>query len=96
MLIKVHSAVINPSDIITMRGRFGVQVKYPWTPGWEGSGTVVASGPGMSAEWLVGKRVAFSKQGELKQPFVWGGSMAEYCVTSIRSVTPIAHDVSFE
>ena len=43
--IKVHSAVINPSDILFMRGKYtGIKLDYPYTPGWEGSGTIVAVG----------------------------------------------------
>jgi len=62
LLIKVHSSVLNPSDILFMRGKYNVRVKYPFTPGWEGSGTVIKAGAGMLAEWFVGKRVAFNKQ----------------------------------
>ena len=91
----MHSAALNPSDILFMRGKYNVKVNYPYTPGWEGSGTVISSGPGMFAEWLVGKRVAFNKQFEVAS-FVWGGAMAEYIVTDIRGVIPIADDVSFE
>jgi NADPH:quinone reductase-like Zn-dependent oxidoreductase len=36
-------------------------VKYPFVPGWEGSGTVVASGGGFMAWRVMGKRVAVSK-----------------------------------
>lgn len=95
VLIKVHSAALNPSDILFMRGKYNVKVKYPYTPGWEGSGTVIGSGPGMFAEWLVGKRVAFNKQFEVAS-FHWGGAMAEYIVTDIRGIIPIADDVTFE
>ena len=48
VLIKVHSAPINPSDILFMKGKYtGIKLKYPYTPGWEGSGTVMEAGPGM-------------------------------------------------
>ena len=36
-------------------------MKYPFTPGWEGSGTVEAVGPGMLNKFLLGKRVSFMK-----------------------------------
>lgn len=78
-----------------MRGKYNVKLKYPYTPGWEGSGTVVKSGAGMMASWLVGKRVAFNKQMEIGT-FNWGGAMAEYIVTDIRGVIPIGDDISFE
>ena len=47
--IKVHSAVLNPSDILFMRGKYNIKMKYPFTPGWEGSGIVLKAGPGMLA-----------------------------------------------
>ena len=46
VLIKVHSAPINPSDLYLIDGDFGIPIKYPFTPGWEGSGEVVEAGPG--------------------------------------------------
>ena len=61
MLIKVHSAVLNPSDILFMRGLYKIKLKYPFTPGWEGAGTVIKAGPGMLTKWFVGRRVAFNK-----------------------------------
>ena len=41
VLIKVESATLNPSDILFMRGLYNIKLNYPYTPGWEGSGTVV-------------------------------------------------------
>ena len=78
-----------------MRGKYNVKMKYPFTPGWEGSGTVVKAGPGMLASWYVGKRVAFNKQMEIGE-FKMGGSMAEYIVTDVRGLIPIGDDISFE
>ena len=78
-----------------MRGKYNVKLNYPFTPGWEGSGTVIKAGPGMLAQWMVGKRVAFNKQWEVGS-FKWGGSMAEYIVTDVKSIIPIGDDISFE
>jgi len=63
VLIKVEAAVLNPSDILFMRGKYNLKTHYPYTPGWEGSGTVVAtgSGSGMLNKFFMGKRVAFMK-----------------------------------
>jgi NADPH2:quinone reductase len=44
VMIKVEAAAINPSDILFMRGLYNVRLNLPYTPGWEGSGTVVAIG----------------------------------------------------
>lgn len=61
VLVRVEAATLNPSDILFMRGLYNVKLTYPYTPGWEGSGTVVKSGGGALADALFGKRVAFFK-----------------------------------
>jgi len=60
-LIKVDSAALNPSDILFMKGLYNIKLKYPFTPGWEGSGTVVEVGPGLLTDYFKHKRVAFNK-----------------------------------
>lgn len=71
-------------------------MKFPYTPGWEGSGTVVETGGGGFLNgFLKGKRVAFVKQAEIGTYKV-GGAFAEYMVTDNRSVIPITDEVSFE
>ena len=60
-MIKVHSAVINQSDILMVNGKYSLDLEYPFTPGWEGSGTVIKAGAGTLCQYLVGKRVAFLK-----------------------------------
>lgn len=77
VLIKVECAPINPSDCYFLQGMYdGIdpgKIKYPFTPGWEGSGTVVQSGGGMMAWRLVGKRVAMSKCEEPNNQMSIGG-----------------------
>ena len=80
MLIKVEAATLNPSDILFMQGKYNVKLNYPYTPGWEGSGIVVAAGEG-AGQGLIGKRVAFMKSFEVGT-YQFGGSFAEYCVTN--------------
>ena len=98
VLVKMHSVPINPSDIYFMKGLYTfAQHDYPFTPGWEGAGTVVQAGPGMVPEWLVGKRVAFGKAAEQAgAKWIYGGSMSEYVVTDATSCIPISDDMSFE
>ena len=78
-----------------MRGKYNIKMKYPFTPGWEGSGTVVKAGPGMLSQWMLGKRVAFNKKPEIGS-FNYGGSMADYVVTDYRSVMPLSDEVTLE
>ena len=95
VLIKVEAAALNPSDILFMRGKYNMMPVYPYTPGWEGSGTVVAVGPGLLNQFLMGKRVAFMKQNEFG-PMKIGGAMADYCVTTNKSIIPLTDDFTFE
>lgn len=65
----------------------------PYTPGWEGSGTVVKAGAGIYSEWLSGRRVAFTKHFNKVH---YGGAFAEYVVTEVKAVIPLSDDFSFE
>lgn len=59
-----------------------MKMDYPISPGWEGSGTVVASGGGIMAWRLVGKRVAVSKCTEPDESrLTIGGCYQQYMVT---------------
>jgi NADPH:quinone reductase len=47
VLVRMAIMPINPSDIGQLAGgSYGTEMKYPFTPGLEGSGTVVAAGAG--------------------------------------------------
>lgn len=96
VLIKVECAVINPSDIYMMQGDYNGEFKYPLTPGAEGSGTVVASGGGLWAWSLVGKRVGFTRMAERGGKFTRGGSYAEYIVTNAYQCVTLDDNVSWE
>nr|MCU0493772.1 alcohol dehydrogenase catalytic domain-containing protein [Chloroflexaceae bacterium] len=58
VLIRMTAAPINPSDLMFVRGMYGIKKELPVVPGLEGSGTVVAGGGGLAATALVGRRVA--------------------------------------
>jgi len=88
VLIKVAASPINPSDIAFLRGTYGVKRDLPTVPGFEGSGTVVASGGGFLAWRLEGKRVAFFTVGE--------GTWAEYTAVSATACVPIPDDLDLE
>lgn len=78
-----------------MRGLYNIKLTYPFTPGWEGSGTVVSVGSGILASYFKDKRVCFNKQFELGT-YKFGGAFAEYCVTDVRSVIPLNDNLSLE
>jgi NADPH2:quinone reductase len=58
VLVKVSASTINPSDLAFLVGSYGFKSPPPVIPGGEGSGTVVAVGPGMMGRYFLGKRVA--------------------------------------
>lgn len=89
VLVRVAAAPINPSDLAFMRGLYAFQNPLPTTPGLEGSGTVVATGSGLLARRLQGKRVACAAPDA-------GGTWAEYVVASARSCIPLPTTVSDE
>lgn len=89
VLIRMHSAPINPSDLMFLRGLYGIKKKLPVVPGFEGSGNVVASGGGFYASYLKGKNVACTAgRGD--------GVYAEYMITDAFACLPIGKDLSLE
>ena len=81
VLIKVECAVLNPSDLYQMQGNYRGNYDFPLTPGGEGSGTVIQSGGGMLAWYLINKKVGFVRKGEKAGKYSVGGAYAEYIVT---------------
>ena len=91
VLIRMAAAPINPSDLGALAGgSYSGERRYPFTPGLEGSGTVVESGAGLMPRFLNGRRVACSAilSGD--------GTWAEYMVTSATLCVPLNKRVSFE
>ena len=63
VLVKVQSAVINPSDQYMSVGRYGVKKLFPKPPvgvGFEGSGIVVEAHESVGDD-MIGKKVAFAQ-----------------------------------
>jgi NADPH:quinone reductase-like Zn-dependent oxidoreductase len=88
VLIKVTMAPIHPSDAAFVAGAYG-QPRVEGVPaGFEGVGEVVASGGGVIADRLVGRRVSF----------VAGisGSWAEYAVAEAKTCIPLRSGIRDE
>jgi NADPH:quinone reductase len=85
VLVKMHAAPINPSDLAFIRGTYGFRKPLPATVGFEGSGTVVAAGSGALPRLLAGRRVACA----LADARSAGGTWAEYAVASARRCVPL-------
>ena len=90
VLVRIEAAPCNPSDLIFMQGLYGVVKTLPAVPGWEGTGTVVASGGGIMSNWLKGKRVACGGQSESD------GTWAEYYIADAKSCVPLKKHISFD
>ena len=89
VLVKMDAAPINPSDLALLRGGY-LDRSYPFTPGLEGSGTVVAAGKGLFPRLRLGRRVACS-------PLQGGdGTWAEYMLTSAMHVAPLREQIPSE
>ncbi|HWR16171.1 MAG TPA: zinc-binding dehydrogenase [Terriglobales bacterium] len=92
VLVKVAASPINPSDLAFLAGMYGFKKPLPATPGFEGSGTVVAAGSGVMPRWLMGKRVACTAA----DPKIAGGVWAEYVVTTAQFCVPLGASVEIE
>src|SRR5262245_2149951 len=57
VLVRIAATPINPSDLSFLLGLY-VRKDLPVVPGFEASGQVVASGGGIGARVLTGRRVA--------------------------------------
>lgn len=91
VLVKVHSAPINPSDIMFSRGLYPAGKQHPTFVGFEGSGLVIETGTSELAASRKGVRVAFFASGKTDL-----GTWGEYVVVSATSVFPIPGDLTYE
>lgn len=90
VLIKVSLASINPSDVAFIKGQYGQPRVKGQPAGFEGVGTIVASGDDPYARSLAGKRVAFATGVSN-----WG-SWAEYAVAEAVVCIPLLDTVRDE
>ena len=90
VLLRMAASPINPSDLAFVAGVSGYMRTLPAVPGNEGSGTVVASGSGLLARLLLGRRVACGRSS------IRDGAWAEYMMTSASQCIPLQKNVSLE
>src|SRR3982750_2943510 len=91
--VRMIASPINPSDLLVVRGRYGVLPTLPATPGFEGVGIVEKAGPGLVGKLLVGRSVAGGNQEGGKRA---GGNWAGSVVIPARHAIPVAKDLSDE
>ena len=91
VLVRMAAAPINPSDLGSLTGiSYGSERTYPFTPGKEGSGTVIEAGEGLMPRWLDQRRVACAAL------LTGDGTWSEYMVTSAQFCLPLIKHVSLE
>jgi NADPH2:quinone reductase len=86
--VRMIASPINPSELLVVRGRYGVLPTLPATPGFEGVGVVEEAGPGLVGKFLKGKRVAVLNQA--------GGNWAERVVVPALRAIPLPSDLPDE
>ena len=89
IVIKVHSAPINPSDQLYTIGQYPDHKGKPTIVGFEGSGLVIATGTTDKAKALLNKKVAFFTLSK-------SGTWAEECITSADTAFPLPEGVDYE
>lgn len=88
VLIKIHASPINPSDLMFIRGLYGIKKKAPVAAGFEASGTVAAVGkdikslkPNMQVSCVAGHN---------------DGAWAEYMVTTEENCLPLIEGITLD
>jgi NADPH:quinone reductase-like Zn-dependent oxidoreductase len=89
VLVRMTASPINPSDLASLQGLYGVKKALPMVPGIEGCGTVVKTDSSFLARRLQGKRVACAAG-------AGDGAWAEYMVASALQCSPLPETVSDE
>ena len=90
VLVRIHASPVNPSDLSFLRGAYGIRKKLPVVPGFEASGEVVASGGGVWANHIVGRRVACAA------PANGDGTWAEYMLADASFCIPLSKSTDME
>ncbi len=88
--VRMIASPVNPSDLLVVRGLYGVLPTLPATPGFEGVGVVDKVGPGLNliGRLALGKRVTVINDR--------GGNWAEYAVINARQARPVPADLPDE
>ena len=88
VLIRMIQSPINPSDLMLVRGTYGIQPQLPATPGFEGVGIVEENGGGLLGRLLKGKRVAVLNRER--------GNWGEWTTIPAKQAIPIPQQLSDE
>jgi len=96
LLVKVDTAAIVFGDTLINKGRYQIKPVLPFTPGAEGSGTIVACGPGTPG-FQTGDRVAVCGfVGDARVTRLIVGMMCEYAIVPQENAILVPAGVSLE
>jgi NADPH:quinone reductase len=89
VLVKMEAASANPSDLLSLRGRYAINPVKGQTCGIEGVGRVISSSAGILGQFLKGRRVAVARpEGE--------GVWAEYAAIAASNCIPVGDGLPME
>ena len=88
VLVKMHAAPCNPSDIAFIQGTYNIVKSLPAVPGFEGSGVVV--GAGKNAGHLLGKKISAFVQSDTD------GTWAEYFVVGMDDLIVLQDEMDLD
>ena len=86
--VRMLAAPINPSDVMFIRGVYGIEPACPQSPGFEGVGVVEEANAGLFGRILKGRRVVVLHPS--------GGTWAAFADVPAKRVIPIGDSVSVE
>lgn len=89
VLVKMEASPINPSDLMFIKGMYGIKKKLPVVPGFEGSGVIVEKGSAVE-NLEVGMKVSCSA------PYMGDGTWAEYMITPKENCIPLMDSISLK
>jgi NADPH:quinone reductase len=90
LLIRVSCAPVNPADQMMIAGTYIRNTVPPFVPGLVGVGTAIASGGGVMASFIKGKRVVFAATRDKS------GTWAEYALAPAGLCVPLPWGMSDE
>jgi len=83
VVVRMTARPINPSDLVYVRGRYGVKPELPAVPGFEGAGVVEAVGSGV-VRYQLGDRVV---------PMFTPGTWQQHLRCMVGSLVPVPDNV---
>lgn len=91
VLVRVAAAGVNPVDTYIRAGAYGPR-EFPFTPGYDAAGTVIAAGDGVALH--PGQRVYVTRPPSGANPGTFTGTYAEQLLADASGVFPLPQGVS--